>query len=1576
MKVIKRNGQLEEVHFDKITERLRLLSKDLAIEPINVARMVCSQIVNNIKTSELDILSANVCASLCVQEPDYEILGSRLLITNHEKETDFDFVTVVRQLQNNKDILDDPSPILDTDFVKFIEENSNKISEHFSSCVSETSLYQMSMFGWKTLCRSYLMKSNNKIVERPEHLFYRVALFLHYPNLEKTQESYRHLAQGNFIHATPTLFHAGTKRAQMSSCFDKDTLVNTLNGPVRICDIEIGDEVVTHNGNVKPVVQIHKNKINGRDLYEVSITKTNKFIVTQDHKLYVFNQQTKKKGWKQVNDLTTNDYVMIPNYKGKVIMEDEINVMDVLKNYNFSKYERTNKQFVIRNVDNKVCIETCTQHSNFVNQDAVNCVFKSTSINNIIKVDNDFCRFLGIWYGDGHIIKSKKMIRGIGITIHKENKNLIDFCINMKKHFSIEHVTNHDMIGQNVTQILFNSPILGMLFETLFGCGFNCKKLFSNFYQYSDDLIYSLLSGLVTTDGCISTEGTISLCMANKEFIDSIYSLCRLHNMDVGKVCKSSINKFTKTQAYHISLTNLRYNLTDIWKIYKDDRISKISKKSHIRNQSSPIIDDGFKYLRFLKKDKVNIEDEHVYTLGIQDDHSYSIEGIIAQNCFLLGTEDNVDGIYKTITDVAKISKWAGGIGVHISNIRAKNSYIRGTNGQSNGIMPMLRVYNDTSRYIDQCVHAETKVYTKNGVKPIYMLEPGKDEILQKQGHFEVLEKQLEHVYKGEILQIYFENGTNILITPEHPVLGSDECWIDAIDLRKEDKILFPVPKYTKDVESYSEMLMTCWGLFMGWGTMTLHSSSVKMNFPLQMDPKYKELFQFMLSSNMIQYQDYLFTDGYQVRFDRTHLSPFRYSLLYNSNGNKQIHSSILHLPLNKLHKFVNGLLTSFTFHSDFDQKFYHLNLEEFDDLTIDNLFYIFSRFGISVKYQDQILTIPKKDMNEIPGNFIENTIKDIKKDYFDGVLYDLEFQKEHSYVITSSILHNGGGKRKGSFAIYIEPWHGDIYDFVMAKRNVGNEDERARDLFYGLWIPDLFMKRVEEDGIWSLMCPDRCKGLNECYGKEFETLYESYESQQKYIRQIKARDLWKEILNSQIETGLPYMLYKDSCNMKSNQKNLGTIKSSNLCCEIIQYSDSKNYSVCNLASINLSNCVKEKPITFTNIKIYTKKWCVYCTLIKKRLERKGIQFTSIDAEDNPIEFENLFNRYPLQQKTVPKICIDKNEPIGFWDFCHKYLKPEFDFEELQKRVEVLVVNMNKVIDKNYYPTEETKRSNVKNRPIGLGVQGLADLFCKLYINFDSEEARYLNRKIFETMYYTALKTSNKYCIDNKLCYPSFQGSPLSKGLFHFDMCPNFDKNVLEEFPKYDWESLRQNIQKNGVSNSLFLAPMPTASTSQILNQNECIEPYTSNLYVRRTLAGEFTMTNKYMTQDLRDVGFLDKNIIDHLIINKGSIQKYIKLPKTIRDIYRTSWEIPQKSLIDMAAERQWFIDQSQSFNLFVAEPTLDKLTKMHFYGWKKGLKTGSYYIRTKPQHFSQNFTVDPSKEKEEEEEECLVCSA
>ena len=471
----------------------------------------------------------------------------------------------------------------------------------------------------------------------------------------------------------------------------------------------------------------------------------------------------------------------------------------------------------------------------------------------------------------------------------------------------------------------------------------------------------------------------------------------------------------------------------------------------------------------------------------------------------------------------------------------------------------------------------------------------------------------------------------------------------------------------------------------------------------------------------------------------------------------------------------------------------------------------------------------------------------------------------------TARYVDQGGGKRKGSFAIYIEPWHADIFDFLDLRKNHGKEEQRARDLFYALWIPDLFMQRVEENGDWTLMCPNECPGLADVHGKDFEKLYKKYESEGKGRKAIKAQELWFKILESQIETGTPYMLYKDAANEKSNQKNLGTIKSSNLCTEIIEYTAPDEVAVCNLASIALPKFVAEG---------------------------------------------------------------------------------KFDHEKLFKVAYRVTKNLDKVIDANYYPVAEARNSNMRHRPIGIGVQGLADTFILMRQAFESDEAKQLNKDIFETIYYSALTASKDLAIE-KGPYESYKGSPVSKGVLQFDMW-----NVKPS-ERWEWDLLRDEIKKNGVRNSLLLAPMPTASTAQILGNNECFEPYTSNIYTRRVLSGEFIIVNKHLLRDLVKLGIWDDRLKNKLMASNGSIQNIDEIPDNIKNLYKTAWEISQKVLLDMAADRGAFIDQSQSLNIFMENANFAKLTSMHFYGWKAGLKTGMYYLRTKSATDAIKFTLD-----------------
>lgn len=543
----------------------------------------------------------------------------------------------------------------------------------------------------------------------------------------------------------------------------------------------------------------------------------------------------------------------------------------------------------------------------------------------------------------------------------------------------------------------------------------------------------------------------------------------------------------------------------------------------------------------------------------------------------------------------------------------------------------------------------------------------------------------------------------------------------------------------------------------------------------------------------------------------------------------------------------------------------------------------------------------------------------------------------------TARYVDQGGGKRNGSFAVYLEPWHSDIEDFLELKKNHGDEEMRARDLFYALWVPDLFMEKVKNNEDWHLFCPDQCPGLADCYGNVFLKLYNKYVSENRYKRVIKARDLWYKILDSQMETGTPYLLYKDAANKKSNQQNLGMIKSSNLCTEIIEYSDENETAVCNLASIGLSRFVKENK--------------------------------------------------------------------------------EFDYDKLHEVTKVITNNLNTIIDVNFYPTPKTRRSNLLHRPIGIGVQGLADTFALMDVAYHSKEAREINKNIFETIYHAALEKSceiskeraegirvlSRYpqfesnifkdskdvvCRDYNYsvisiedrplvnaikpipceldesqtgfmgCYSSFAGSPASKGILQFDMWG------VTPSSRYDWDDMKTQIKTYGLRNSLLLAPMPTASTSQILGNNECFEPFTSNIYSRRTLAGDFVVPNKYLMQELVDMGIWSDALKDNIILNRGSIQHIEGIPQKIKDKYKIVWEIPMKHMIDMSAERGAFICQSQSLNLWMEDPNYKALTSMHFYGWKAGLKTGIYYLRRKPKHQPQQFTIDPDAEPA-----CEMCS-
>ena len=572
----------------------------------------------------------------------------------------------------------------------------------------------------------------------------------------------------------------------------------------------------------------------------------------------------------------------------------------------------------------------------------------------------------------------------------------------------------------------------------------------------------------------------------------------------------------------------------------------------------------------------------------------------------------------------------------------------------------------------------------------------------------------------------------------------------------------------------------------------------------------------------------------------------------------------------------------------------------------------------------------------------------------------------------------NQSSKRNGSFAMYLEPWHADIFTFLNAKKNTPAAEElRARDLFYALWIPDLFMKRVREKGTWSLMCPNECPGLTDCYDLEFEELYTRYESQGKYIKQIPILEIWNAIIDSQIESGTPYMLYKDHINKKSNQKNLGTIKSSNLCCEIMEYSDSNETAVCNLASICLPKFLDYNDSSL-NVIVYSMSDCIYCNKVKHLLKYYNISFEEVKLSST--ERIKFYEKYTDEENDIlvnsmPQVFIN-DELIGGYTKTLSHLenlfKPIFNYDKLGQTVKTLVKNLNLIIDYNYYPTENSKKSNQKHRPIGLGVQGLADVFIKMNMPFTSIQARELNKNIFECIYYNALSQSMELSKLNGT-YSTFKGSPASIGILQFDMWNAKTSLYSSEV----WNKLKNDIKEYGLRNSLLVAPMPTASTAQIMGNNESIEPYTSNIYSRRVLAGEFILVNEHLVNLMKKLDIYNEETINKIVIDRGSVQN-LNIDNKYKEIFKTVWEISQKALLEMSADRGAFICQSQSLNIFIEKADPKIINSVHLYGHQLGLKTGSYYIRTKPAINSQTYSLKNKRRKNENENEegCLMCSS
>ena len=1010
-------------------------------------------------------------------------------------------------------------------------------------------------------------------------------------------------------------------------------------------------------------------------------------------------------------------------------------------------------------------------------------------------------------------------------------------------------------------------------------------------------------------------------------------------------------------------------------------------------------------------------------------------------SCFLIATEDSMDGITKNWSDVSQISKWGGGIGLHISNVRAYGSLIRGTNGPSSGIIPMLKVYNEIARYVNQCFVGTTKIYTKNGLVPINQLNVG-DEVFTNDGTLKPILKIYNDKYENNVLDINVMDNI-ISVTPEHPFyviknqnniihkLERDLVvheWIEAKYLTENDYLTIPIPKYEKDYILYNDTDCYMYGIMLNYSSFEKNVYSIDLDKSLNV----LEFVRNYLKLNLIDFME----NENKIIWPSSSKFKFNKNQLYINNV-KRFDSVMLNLPLNKAKWIIKALLdmpdTSMT---DND-----IVVKVSSDI-VDAVKYLLLRMGILtngslIDENTWVLRIPKtKEIAELLnieetnyvkfikffrfGDNLYTRIESINERQISDVVYDLEIEKNHNYLTEVGLVHNGG-KRKGSIAVYLEPHHSDITEFLELRKNFGAETERARDLFLALWIPDLFMKQVESDGDWYLMCPDECPNLNDVYGEEYEKLYWRYVEEGKYRKKIKAKDLMKQIMDSQLETGTPYIAYKDHCNRKSNQNNLGTIKSSNLCIEIVEYSDKNETAVCNLASIAINSCLDPFEMKGKFV-IYTKKDCKYCAWAKLYMKNKNWDFEEIEDELGVMSKARLNRDGKI---TMPQIWYELSKVgggeqyVGGFEDMLVFTADEYNFDKLYDIAYIATRNLDSVIDLNYYPTVETKRSNMKHRPIGLGIQGLADTLARMRIPFESDKAVEFNKRYMEYIYkasvqassdmakeryedckklvwylnenniiipefydenyqglYQGLKHTDEYnslyhklrlnLHESKLtkqfgAYSSYESSMVAKGLLQFDL--------WEEDPIMDWGELRKQINKYGIRNSLLTALMPTASTSQILGNNECFEAMTSNMYTRRTLAGDFPLVNKYMMEDFKNIGVWTNDVKDNIIANNGSVIN-LNIPSLLKDLYKTIWEIKQVWVLKQARARAPYVDQSQSMNIFMETPNYKKLYSSHLWAWKNGLKTGIYYLRSKPSSTAIKFSLDAKYDN------CESCSA
>ena len=1757
-------------------EYLKSISKDLSIDLSLIEHDKLSIIgeFNLLDKRYLDQL-ALLCADKTMYHPDWSKIAGRIKLLSLKLMCGRTFI----------DTTEKAKVLLNEKYYDYVIKNKDVLNDII---VDDRDDF-IDWFGLCTGISSYFLKVDKTPIETPQQMFLRVAVWIgmNYPktysdvqgtSITKIKEIYDDLSLNNYMHATPTLFNSGLRRPQLSSCLVKDTEVVTMDGIKKIQDVIVGDLVVTHQNRVKKVLQVHKNPLNERKIYKLQVTQSKPVYVTENHRFWSSREKDDAE-WRAVSELEVGDYIGIPSYGGS---------------------------------DDSYILPT-------------------------LKVTKDLAKLVGIYLGNGYVIKRDNSITGIGFSILKTNQKVVDF---IQKACDIDLNIKSSIYTadkQTTIQIMITSDVIGAAFNDMFGHKVYEKKIPVCVFDWSTSLVNKLFDGLAMVEKCTLTKGVAVTHLLNSNLTNQIYHLGRLHSITVVHATK----KLTSMYNWSTEIDTNKFLMID--EIIETDRT-----------------------------------DEFVYTLGVEDDHSYNVEGLLCENCFLLTTQDNLESISENWYNCAMISKNSGGIGMDISDIRHSNI---GNSSESSGIVPMLKTYNSIMNYVDQCFHPDTIVYSERGPKKIGDIVPS-DKLITSDGSFQSVKKILHYASSYNIREITIENMAKVIVVGVHPILVVrntisnlkeglkkgilKQVFVAAEDLYETDFVAIPIPKYEKDLD-YDLYDCRLYGILI---TNAIYKDNIAEL--LTSDYNIIKFVEDYFNMHNIVFKKHEIKDDMptccKLKWAIDKQFPFTRALLYE-NGKKTIREQMLHLPRNKIIQIIRGLLEMA---SVIVYPFEKIHAFFYGTNVVNKLKYMLLRLGIlSVVDPSEMIEIsltkefcemfsqytPKTTQTYlVHDGFIYSRVVSNEVSSYKGTVVDLEMNGPNANYLTQMGIAHNGGKRKGSATIYISDHHIDILEFLELKKQSGSDSVRARDLFYAIWVSDLFMKRVKNDEVWSLFCPNIAKGMNDVWGDEFEKLYTKYENEKKYFKQLPARQLWQDIYVSWVEVGMPFILFKDACNRKSNQKNLGTIRSSNLCVagDTMVLTDKGEYRIDslrdktvniwngeefsevivrktgehkNLLKIKFSNrselqCTPEhrfyreldlkeyiEPGSWRSLlksDVYTivvdasglrvrdtlakwklpnqKEYCdavsvvsieegyrdvdTYCftehkrhmgmfngivtgqcteileytskddiascltgdTMILtsegyKRLDtcndknvyvhfdsdesfvqrsryvtaklidqgkkevyevevRRTGRFKSIKATADHkfliVDNDNYEWRELREIKVGNKICsplytrnyeITSIEKIGqaqTYDLalseghhfiangavvhncnlanialnkCVKVNQKIFDFKKLDRLVRACVRNINVVIDINYYHENipKIKDNNLKHRPMGIGVQGLADTFALLDYEWNSVAAKNLNKKIFETMYYAAITTSIKITKErinekNKIIYSlkqeyrelidkevfefnsrlksiitqledaekivttydSFKDSPISKGILQFDMWamesysrkmsisykeveeafPTIMKKLdysfldvstttsLRDVPTYDWEAVRDDLRKYGLRNSLLLALMPTASTAHLISNNESMEPFTSLIYARTVLSGQYMLVNKHMVRDFTDktINIWSKRLFNDIVLNDGSVQSldltnYIESPTQLqldrfdhlKKKYMTAYEIPQKLTAELAIDRGHFICQTQSFNCFMKDPSYQRMSAYMFYQWENGAKTAMYYLRSAP---------------------------